>query len=126
MVERLEGLPGGAIGVRVWGTLRKREYDATIAPQLDAAAAGDGPIRYLLQVGPGFDGIDAGAMWEDAKEGLRLIGTHSRWERTAVVSEVDWINRAINLFEWMVPGEIRVFPHAEQAAAEAWVAGEPG
>jgi hypothetical protein len=122
MVEQLEGLPGGAIGVRIWGTVTRDEYDTAIAPMLEAALAGDGPIRYLLQVGPDFDGLEAGALWEDTKEGLKLIGTHSRWERTAVVSEVDWINSAINLFHWMIPGDVRVFPYGERSDAEAWVA----
>jgi hypothetical protein len=31
---------------------------------------------------------------------------------------------AMKVFGWMVPGETRVFPVAELAAAKAWVGGE--
>ena len=63
-----------------------------------------------------------GAIWEDAKFGVRLAIPHlSAWERTAVVSDVPWIHRAIATFGWMQPGELRVFPLDEAEEAKAWL-----
>jgi hypothetical protein len=123
MVERIEGLPEGAYGARIWGTLSREEYDAHILPVLEEAVASGRPIRYLLQAGPEFDGIAAGAMWEDAKEGLRLLGEHPKWERTAVVTDVDWIRHAIGIFGWMVPGEVKVYGLDRRDDALAWLGG---
>jgi hypothetical protein len=49
---------------------------------------------------------------------------HSAWERSAIVTDTDWIARATRLFAWMIPGEARVFPLAELEVAKAWVAGD--
>ena len=61
-------------------------------------------------------------MWEDMKFGLGTGLTHlSKWERMALVSDADWVRHAISLFGWMVPGDVRVFPLAEQSEATAWL-----
>jgi hypothetical protein len=123
MVERIEGLPQGVRGVRVWGSLSREEYDETILPELQEAVREDPEIRYLLQVGPDFDGISAGALFEDAKEGARLLLEHPHWRRTAVVTEEQAILRAISLFGWLTPGDVKSFRLDEREAAAAWVAG---
>lgn len=121
MVHQLEGLPGGAIGIQLTGTLTRAEYDATIRPQLDAAVAGGQPIRYLIQLGPDFDKLEPGAVWEDMKEGLRLITTHKQWARVAVVTDEEWVTKAVHLFRWTIPGDTRTFALAQRADAETWL-----
>jgi hypothetical protein len=44
------------------------------------------------------------------------------WKRTAVVTDVDWIRKAMKAFGFMAPGEVRVFEPAELGAAKVWVA----
>mgnify|MGYP006883704237 CR=1 FL=1 len=46
---------------------------------------------------------------EDAKEGVRRIALDPRWHRTAIVTEVESILRAIALFGWLTPGDIETF-----------------
>jgi hypothetical protein len=38
-----------------------------------------------------FSGIDAGAVWEDFRVGMEHL---SRWERMAVVTDVEWLRLA--------------------------------
>ena len=45
------------------------------------------------------------------------------WRRLAVVSEHDWIAKAMELFAWAMPGDLRVFDLDELDEAEAWAAG---
>jgi len=52
------------------------------------------------------------------------VRQHSAWERSAIVTNTDWVARATRLFAWMIPGEARVFPLAELEVAKAWVAGD--
>lgn len=122
MVEPIEGLPDGVLGYRIWGELSREEYDAVLKPALDAAVATGAPIRCLIQIGPAFEGMKAGAVWEDAKEGLHLLSSHDRWERTAVVTDVDWIVRTVGLLGWMAPGDVRTFTLEQGADATAWLA----
>ena len=67
--------------------------------------------------------MDAGAVMEDAKSGLKLgLGHMKAWKRTAIVTDVDWIRKAMKAFGFMAPGEVRIFEPAELGAAKVWVA----
>ena len=71
-------------------------------------------------LGDEFDSYTAGASWEDAKLG---VGHLSKWTRLAVVTNHDWLRRAVGMFGWMVPGEVKTFPLDEEANAISWAAG---
>lgn len=122
MVGPVERLPRRVRGCRVWGTLTRHEYDTLVLPVLQEAVSEDDEIRYVLQVGPGFDGVEAGVSWEDAKEGVRRIALDPRWHRTAIVTEVESILRAIALFGWLTPGDIETFDLDELQDAINWAA----
>ena len=64
---------------------------------------------------PGFD-----TQGDDAVDfGVEHL---TRWERVAVVTDVEWIRLAVNLFRFLVPGGVKVFPTAQAAEARRWVA----
>ncbi len=121
MVERIEEMPAGTVGFKVVEELTGDDYRERIEPALrEAAEAGE--VRLLFEIDAGI-GMDAGAVIEDAKTGLKLgIGHMKAWKRTAVVTDVDWIRKAINAFGFMTPGEVRVFEPGELGAAKVWVA----
>ena len=67
-----------------------------------------------------FDGLSAGALWEDLKMGVQ----HTRaWKRIALVTDVEWMRHMTSMFGWMTPGEVKHFPLAARTEAIAWVAG---
>jgi len=115
-------MPSGTIGFRATGHLSAQEYRDILLPAMRAAAeAGD--VRMVFAIGPGFEKFDAGALAQDAKVGLTLgIGHWRAWKRTAVVTDVDWIVKAMHMFGWMTPGEVRVFELGQLEDAKAWVA----
>ena len=116
-------MPAGAIGFRASGEVTRDEYRDVLAPAM-REAADSGEIRLLFVVAEGFEEIRAGAMMEDAKAGLDLgIFKHSAWRRTALVTEVEWIAKGTRAFAWMAPGEVKVFPLAEEPQARTWVVG---
>jgi SpoIIAA-like len=121
MVERIEEMPAGTIGFKVVEGLTGDDYRERIEPAL-AAAAEAGEVRLLFEIDAGF-GMDAGAVMEDAKTGLKLgLGHLKAWKRTAVVTDVDWIRKAIKAFGFMSPGEVKVCEPDELGAAKVWVA----
>ena len=121
MLERMEEMPTGTIGFKVVEELTADDYREQIEPAL-AAAAEEGEVRLLFEIDAGF-GMDAGAVIEDAKTGLKLgLGHMKAWKRTAIVTDVEWIRKAIKAFGFMAPGELRVFEPAELGAAKVWVA----
>ncbi|HTR73706.1 MAG TPA: STAS/SEC14 domain-containing protein [Solirubrobacterales bacterium] len=121
MVERIEEMPAGTIGFKVVDELTGDDYRGKIEPAL-AAAAEAGEVRLLFEIDSGF-GMDAGAVIEDAKTGVKLgLGHMKAWKRTAVVTDVDWIRKGIKAFGFMTPGEVQVFDPADLGAAKIWVA----
>jgi SpoIIAA-like len=123
VIERLEGMPEGTIGFRATGRLSRDEYrDVLLPPMQEAAEAGE--VRLLFAIGPGFEEFEAGALVEDTKAGLTLgLGHPHAWKRTALLTDVDWITKAVHMFAWLMPGEIMVRGLDDLEEAKAWVAG---
>ena len=44
-----------------------------------------------------------------------------RWERIAVVTNVDWIRHTIQAFSLMIPGAVRISPLNDQAKEREWI-----
>ena len=122
MVERIDDMPQGTVGFRASGEVTREDYRRVLEPALrDAVESGEVRMLYLLD--SGFE-MDGAAVLEDAKVGLTLgLGHLSAWKRTAVVTDVDWVRRAVRLFAWMAPGEVKVWGLDGLLAAREWVAG---
>lgn len=74
-----------------------------------------------------LDEIEPSALWADSQLGFDLaVRHHGAWERSAIVTDIEWMARATRMFAWMIPGEARVFPLADVEQAKAWVAGAAG
>jgi hypothetical protein len=124
MIELLPDVPAGTIGFRVAGEISRRDYDEVLSPELDRVLEAGGGLRTLYLI-ESLDEMEAGAIWADAKLGISLGVRHrSAWVRSAIVTDIEWMARATNLFTWLIPGEARVFPIAELEQAKGWVAGD--
>jgi len=123
MIEPMGTMPEGVIGFRATGDVSGDEYREVLLPAIEDAAE-RGEIRLVFAMGPEFEKFDPGALWEDAKVGVRFgLGHHSAWKRCALVTDVEWIVKAFHMFAWMTPGEVRTFGLDEVEAAKSWAAG---
>ena len=123
MIELLEAMPEGTIGFRATGRVTAEDYRDILLPAITAAVQ-SGDVRMVFAVGPGFERFEPGALAQDAKVGLTLGIAHLHaWRRTAVVTDVDWIEKAIQMFRWLTPGEVRAFGLDQLDDAKTWVAG---
>lgn len=122
MIERIEEMPPGTIGLRASGKLTKDDYVGVLEPALREGVE-SGELRLLFAL-PDFDGLEAGAVMEDAETGLRAwVRDHSAWKRFAFVTDVEWLVKSMRAFAWLAPGEVRVFGMEEMEKARNWVAG---
>jgi hypothetical protein len=123
VIEPLDGMPPGTIGFRATGHVTRDEYRDVLLPAMRSAAeAGD--VRMVFAVGPGFDEFEPGALVEDTKAGITLgIGHPHAWKRTALVTDVDWMKKALHMFAWLTPGEVKLYEPDGLEEAKAWVAG---
>jgi hypothetical protein len=122
MVEVIPDMPPGTLGFRVSGRLTRADYVDVLVPPLREAIESGERLRVLYAIGPELH-MEPAALWEDLKVELELGIRHRHaWERIAVVTDLDWLRRAFELFSWLVPGEIRLFGETELAQAKAWLA----
>lgn len=59
-------------------------------------------------------------MWEDFKVGMEHL---TRWERVAVVTNIEWIRNTVRLFGFLMPGRVKIFLTPAAAEARAWITG---
>jgi hypothetical protein len=122
VLEPIEEMPPGTLGFRSVGPLQREDYADVLVPALREKIDAGEEIRLLFAAGDDFTET-AGALWEDSKTGIELgVGHWKAWKRVAVVTDVDWVARAIKAFGWMSPGDVEVFGEHELDVAKAWVA----
>jgi hypothetical protein len=117
-VTVMEGLPDDVVGIDAEGVIEARDYDEVIVPLIERKLAEHDRIKLLYRIGRGFERYTAGAVWSDARIGIKHL---TRFSKIAVVSDVPWIRHAVRVFAPMIPAEVHVFPDAEIADARAWI-----
>jgi SpoIIAA-like len=118
MIEALDGFPAKVLAFACKGHVTKRDYETVLIPAVEEGLKKQGKMRLYYQVGPDFSGIDPGAMWDDFKVGIEHV---LRWERIAVVADVDWIRHTIRAFSFLIPAKVKVFQVDEAAKAREWI-----
>ena len=118
MIKRLMDFPGNVVALVCQGRVTKADYDSVLVPAvLDALRTHD-KVRLYYETAGDFAGIDPGAMWEDFKVGMEHL---TRWERVALVTDVEWIKQTVRLWSFLMPASTRVFPTSDAARAREWI-----
>jgi hypothetical protein len=119
MIEPLQGFPANVLAFVCHGRVSKQDYDTVLVPMVNEALKNKAKLRLYYETGADFDGIAPGAVWEDFKVGMEHL---TRWERMAVVTDVEWIKHTVRFFSFMMPGELKIFSREQIAQARAWIA----
>jgi hypothetical protein len=121
MAEVIADMPPGTMGFRISGRMSREDYVQTLVPPLRKAVEAGERLRVLYEIGPDLH-MKPGAVWEDLKLEAELgIRHRDAWERIAVVTDLDWLWRAFELFSWMVPGEMQLFHEVDMEQAKRWL-----
>jgi hypothetical protein len=120
MLERISDLPDPVVGIKASGEVTGDDYKNVLIPAVDAALKGGHKVRLLYVLGDDVRGLGftAGAAWQDTKVGL---GHYSSWEKVAVVSDKDWLRHSVDIFGYLIPGEVKAFTPDQEAEARSWV-----
>jgi hypothetical protein len=118
MIEALTGFPDTVAAFACHGHVTKDDYETVLIPDVEKRLAQHDKVRIYYEIAPDFAGVDPGAVWEDTKVGF---AHWFRWERLAVVTDVEWIKQTMKIFGFLMPGELRAFPIAEADTARDWV-----
>jgi len=118
LIELIEGLPDGVVGLEAVGEVTSDDYSSVAFPAVEDALARHKKISLLHILGARFTGYEAGGGWADAKLGV----LHAlSWRRIAVVTDLDHVRKQVKRAGWLVPGEMKLFSNARRAEAQAWV-----
>jgi len=118
MIEILKNFPDNVVALSCEGQVTKEDYERILVPAVLEALKRHDKIRLFYKTSANFTGYDAGAIWEDLKIGVEQP---TRWERVAVVTDVDWIVQMMRLFSFLMPCPTKLFPPSELAQAHAWI-----
>jgi hypothetical protein len=121
MIESIIGLPDNVIAVNCKGRVTRGDYERILIPAVEQALKKHTRVKLYYRAGPEFEGIDPGAILQDISIGFSHL---SRWERIAIVTDVDWIRLSVQAFAFLVPGPVRIFTIAEEAEAKDWIGGQ--
>jgi hypothetical protein len=122
MIEQYTEFPENVLGLRISGHVSREDYKQVVIPAVDAALQRAQKVNIYVQVDNDFSGLELGALWDDLKVGL---GHLRQWERIAVVTDIAWIANALNVFGFLKPGQVEVFPLADAGKARTWIAESP-
>ena len=74
----------------------------------------------MYVLGKDFDSYSPGAVWADTK----LWAGHIKgWKKVAIVSDADWLENSVKAFQWLIPGDVKVFETDDVDDAKKWLVG---
>ena len=95
MIEVLEDMPEGVVGVEAVGEVTADDYETVLIPTFEAGRAAHDHLNVVFVAGERFTGFSSGAMWDDVKWGT----SHAKgWGRIALVTDVDWMRHLTKAF----------------------------
>jgi hypothetical protein len=106
------------LGVQGTGKVTNQDYLDVLIPQLEEVLKKYGKARFLYYLDEDFTGWEMGAMWEDAKFGLKH---KDDFEKIAVVGGPKWIAWGTKLFSYFLEGQVKIFAFEELQAAWDWL-----
>ena len=118
MITILAGVPANVLALDCSGQVTEQDYATVVVPAVKEALTSQGKLRLYYQIGLAFTGFEPGAMWDDFLVGVEHL---TRWERVAVVTDLEWVKLATRAFGFLLPGRTQVYALAEAAAARAWI-----
>lgn len=121
MIEHLKDFPDNVLAFVCHGRVTKDDYVKVLVPAVVEALKGHDKLRLYYETAGDFGAIEPGAVWKDFMVGMEHF---TRWERIAVVTDVDWIRHTMQFFSFIMPAEMKMFSSTEAAQARAWIAGK--
>jgi SpoIIAA-like len=118
MIELLKEFPSNVVALSASGQVTSEDYQKIVIPAVERSLAQNDKVRLYYQIDSDFSGIDPGAMWADTKVGM---GHFLRWDRIAVVTDVEWIRLSVTAFGFLMPAAVNVYSTKEADTARKWI-----
>jgi hypothetical protein len=118
MFEIIQDMPDGTLGVMAKGNVSPDDCERTLLPLVANRAPSERKAQMLLLFGRDFQDFTTDALANATEFAFK----HWREvDRLAVVSDVEWVRKAIWLFAPFMRGNVRVFHDYELEQAKTWI-----
>lgn len=118
MIHHLENLPSNIVGFKATGEITQKDFTEIVMPKVKALIDETDKLNYLLVLETSLKNFTIGAWMKDAMMGIKHL---TKWNRAAIVSDVEAIRNFTNFFSYLMPGEFKGFEHSQLQEAIDWV-----
>lgn len=118
MICLVDNLPANMVGFKASGEVTEVDFTNTVMPNVKALIDKTDRLNYMLVLDTSIKNFTAGAWFKDAIMGIRHL---LKWNRAAIVTDVEGIRIFTDIFSIIMPGEFKGFEHQDMQAAIDWV-----
>lgn len=118
MILYLQDLPINIVGFKAIGKVTKQDFTETVMPKVKELIDRTDKLNYLLVLETSIKNFTIGAWVKDALMGIKHL---TKWNRAAIVTDVEGIRIFTNFFSCIMPGEYKGFEHKDLKQAIDWV-----
>jgi hypothetical protein len=117
MIKILSESEGNLLVIEASGKLTTHDYESVLIPLIERLIRQYNRINVVIHLGSQFLGWEAGALWDDAKSGLKH---RKEFSRVALVGASPLIENAAKMGSFLMDGELRTFDEASLGEAIKW------
>jgi hypothetical protein len=118
MIQYLQNLPENIVGFKAVGEITEKDFSDTVMPKVKELIDTTDKLNYLLILETELNNFTIGAWMKDVMMGIKHL---TKWNRAAIVSDVEAIRNFTDFFSYLMPGEFKGFEHKEIQEAIDWV-----
>lgn len=119
MLQKMTDLPSNVVGFRATGKVTSHDYETVLLPAVDKQVEKTDKLNYLFVLDTDISDFNIGALMNDAKAGIKYF---TKWNKIAIVSDQNGVNKFTDAFGHLLPGHTRSFTLSQLEEAKQWIA----
>lgn len=116
MIEQIHNLPDNMVGFRSSGEVTQDDFKL-VKTKVSQLVEKTGKLNYLLFLDNSPADFTFGAWVQDALLGIKNI---TKWNRAAIISDSETVDKFTTFFSKIMPGEFKVFHKNDLERAIEW------
>lgn len=117
MITILNDAPENVAAFNATGEVTKEDFENLVIPYVKDKVEKYEELNYLLYLDTDLDKFTMGAWLQDALLGIKNL---SKWNRAAIVTDKDGVQKFTEIFSVVMPGEFKSFPKQNLYNALYW------
>ncbi len=118
MLSPIKNLPSHVFGVKARGEVTEADFKSVMLPGLADQADRTNQLYFLFHLETKLQDFTFGAWMQDALAGLKHL---TQWKKMAFVTDQKGVEKFMDYYTHLVPGEAKGFPLDQLDDAIKWV-----